>query len=164
MKDGFLHKEDYQQLMIQLGRTHNYNMKTYINHWWVIVNDYGFWNSNYIKINICWLDKELNIIRVLWKRACVPVKKGERYIIITGFEVFNLTDIIIFTINKIFGTFVWIKHEMIEFIKPMRLLFHNDKFIPNLNKKLKYLTFFLQKMFLYKHKQWFSFRSFKGHT
>ena len=47
------------------------------------------------------------------------MKKGKRYIIIAGFKVFTLTDIIIFTVNKIFRTVVWIKHEMIEFIKPM---------------------------------------------
>ena len=52
--------------------------KNYVNYWWFIFfYDYWVWNSNDIKTNICWLDKELNIIKVLWKRACVSVKRGE---------------------------------------------------------------------------------------
>ena len=73
------------------------------------------------------------------------MKKGERYIIITEFEIFNLTDIIIFTVNKIFMTVVWTKHEMIEFIKPTRPLFHNDKFITNFKQKAKIFNNFFAK-------------------
>ena len=36
---------------------------------------------------------------------------------ITGFQVFYLTDIIIFTVDKIVRIVVWIRNEIIEFIK-----------------------------------------------
>ena len=51
------------------------------------------------------------------------MKKGEIFIVIKSFYVFYLTDIITFTVNKIFRIIVWIRHEIIEFIEQMRQIF-----------------------------------------
>lgn len=49
--------------------------------------------------------------------------RKERYFLsLLVFRVF-FADFIIFAVNKIFRTVVWIRHEIIEFIKQIRQIF-----------------------------------------
>ena len=65
--------------MIQLDRTHNHNKEGFWSSTDGLFFYSWFWNENDIKISISWFNKELKIIKVLWKTMCLSKKWKEIY-------------------------------------------------------------------------------------